>query len=140
MHPGYYWLIMTVLLLIMEMLTPGTFFMAALAMGTLAGGIVAFVVPATAWAPWLAFVVVAPITVAACRKVVTHLDKAPSPRFNADALVGQQAVVIQPIDATGSSGRVRVDSQEWRAVADRDIPAGETVKVKEIQGTRLWVG
>lgn len=140
MHPGYYWLIMTVLLLITEMLTPGTFFMAALAVGTLVAGVLAFLAPGVAWAQWAAFVVVAPTTVAVCRKAVAHLDKAPSPRFNAEALIGRQAVVVQPIEASGGRGLVRVDSQEWRAVSDRDIPAGERVEVKAIQGTRLRVG
>ena len=139
MNPGYIWLIATVFLLMMEMVTPGTFFMAALAVGTVAGGITAFLVPETPWAWWLAFCLVSAITVTVCRRLVTRLDTTPTVAMNVDALVGRTALVIQPIDAAGNSGRVRVDGDEWRAVADREIPDGEEVEVKEVRGTRLFV-
>ncbi|NCO42691.1 MAG: hypothetical protein COZ06_33020 [Armatimonadetes bacterium CG_4_10_14_3_um_filter_66_18] len=138
MHPGYCWLTMTVFLLIMEVLTPGTFFMASLAMGTLVAGLVAFVTSA-AWAQWAVFCAVTPATVVVCRRLVTRLDKSLAVPMNVDALIGRTAQVTQRIDAAGTAGRIRVDAQDWRAVADRDIAEGENVEVREVRGTRLFV-
>ena len=127
MPQGYYWLIMTVFLLIMEVLTPGTFFMAALAVGTLAGGIVAFLAPGVSWAQWVAFCLVAPITVFVCRKLVSRLDKAPTTPMNVDALVGcgkqREPLRVVGVEAPVTTGPVRVLTDKADTTGYKDLHA-----------------
>ena len=48
--------------------------------------------------------------------------------------------MIEPIDRTTGVGRVRVDTEMWRATTDGDpIPEGTEVHITDIRGTRLVV-
>ncbi|PIU64427.1 MAG: hypothetical protein COS85_12535 [Armatimonadetes bacterium CG07_land_8_20_14_0_80_59_28] len=140
MDPGYMWLVFALILLILEALTPGTFFMASLAIGSLVAATAAFLLPTVWWLQWIVFCIVTTLCVFISRHLVQRFDTTPSVPMNVDALVGKPAVVVQAIDAPGQAGRVRVESQEWRACAERDIPEGERVEVKEVRGNRLLVG
>jgi len=138
MHPGHVWLVFALILLILEIVTPGTFFMASLAVGALVAALAAFLLPVW-WMQWVVFCIVTTLCVFIARHLVQKLDKTPTVPFNVDALIGKRAVVIEPIDAAGKSGRVRVENQEWRACAERDIQVGEQVEVREVRGNRLFV-
>ncbi len=60
-----------------------------------------------------------------------------TPRAGAQKLVGMQGVALTDINPTG---QVRVDLQDWSAVAEGDgIKAGEPVNVTGISGVRLHV-
>ena len=59
---------------------------------------------------------------------------------NADALIGMQAVVIEPIDNLHAKGQVRVRGQVWTArSADGDVTfeEGQTVNIVKIEGVKL---
>ena len=61
---------------------------------------------------------------------------------NLDALIGEEAVVIEKINALDNKGLVRVKGREWRAVANpesEEIEVGEIVKILSIQGVKLIV-
>lgn len=61
---------------------------------------------------------------------------------NLDALVGEEAVVIEKINALDNKGLVRVKGREWRALANlesEEIEVGEIVKILSIQGVKLIV-
>lgn len=55
--------------------------------------------------------------------------------------IGMRATVLEEIDMAANTGRIRVESEEWRAIVDGDevVPAGTTVEVAELRGTRLVV-
>ena len=55
--------------------------------------------------------------------------------------VGMTAFVLQTIDRSANTGRVRVETDEWRAISDTDDPIveGATVQIVELRGTRLVV-
>lgn len=60
---------------------------------------------------------------------------------NVQALVGKRAKVVEEIPGNLEKGRVKVEGEEWNAVArvDLPIPAGEYVTVREVDGNKLIV-
>ena len=89
----------------------------------------------------LAFTSASIAGVVVIRPVVTrHLRQPPAQRFGVDALIGQQAQVIDEV--TGQRGRVRIGGEEWTARAydeSQVIAAGTTVDVMEISGSTALV-
>ena len=60
---------------------------------------------------------------------------------NADRIIGQEALVTQPINNTLSQGEIKVFGQLWtaRAADGGEIPAGSLVRVREIVGVKAIV-
>jgi len=62
------------------------------------------------------------------------------PAVGANRFSGSTGTVIEDIDRVSGKGRVRVETENWRATTDGDpIPAGTQVKILEIRGTRMVV-
>ena len=61
------------------------------------------------------------------------------PQAGADALAGKIAVVTEDIVPLSNKGKIKVDGETWRALADREIRTGEVVKIISIKGTMLEV-
>ncbi|MCB2224607.1 MAG: NfeD family protein [Actinobacteria bacterium] len=62
------------------------------------------------------------------------------PAVGANRFQGGHGVVIEPIDRVAGVGRVRVDTENWRATTDGDpIPEGTEVRIVDVRGTRLVV-
>ena len=69
------------------------------------------------------------------RAVLAAIRRAP--QAGAQKLVGMQGVALTDLAPTG---QVRVDLQEWSAVADAgEIRAGDPVRVTHIAGVHLYV-
>ncbi len=60
--------------------------------------------------------------------------------IGARRLVGSRALVLEAIPPN-DSGMVRIDREQWRAesVDDAPVPAGSTVTVTDVRGTRVIV-
>lgn len=89
----------------------------------------------------LCFVVVSVLLLVLTRPLaIKHLDSK-TEKTNAEALVGQNAVVITKIDNLNGTGQAKINGMEWtaRAADDSIINKGETVKIIEIQGVKLIV-
>ena len=76
------------------------------------------------------------------RPVVTRHLLAPGRDIatNADALIGQEAVVLSPVDAR--DGRIRLNGNEWSARSfdtEQVLPAGTVVRVMQISGATALV-
>lgn len=138
--PTLWWLVLAVVLLVIEMVTPGLFFFACLAAGALAAALAAWLGagPVSTWIVFLAsstllVLVVAPLARRWTRRIP------PSP-VGLSALAGQRARVVQPLDPASGEGQVRLDTGAlWRAMSDTPIPAESWVEVVEVAGTRLRV-
>lgn len=65
---------------------------------------------------------------------------APTDGIGANRLIGITGVVLEPI-AAGETGLVRVDREEWRAESGvgTELPAGTSIRVTEVRGTRVVV-
>lgn len=57
------------------------------------------------------------------------------------ALIGEQAVVVEPIDAVKGSGRVRAGKEVWSAVSEDGsaIDVDQIVHIRRIDGVKLVV-
>ncbi len=108
------------------------------AAGALVAG-VATLFGAQLWLQLVLFIVVSGATLTATRPLMRKMRDKKEPT-NADRNIGAEAVVLTPIEPH-TLGTVNVNGLVWNAV-DVDggnIPAGEVVIVKHIQGTKLLV-
>jgi membrane protein implicated in regulation of membrane protease activity len=75
------------------------------------------------------------------RPLARRLDAdSPTDGIGANRLIGITGVVLEPI-AAGETGLVRVDREEWRAESGvgAELPAGTSIRVTEVRGTRVVV-
>ncbi|MGH6882764.1 NfeD family protein [Hypericibacter sp.] len=135
----WHWWVLAVLLMLLEVLAPGTFF---LWLGLAAGvvGLLLVLLPNLGWQfQVLIFAVLSIAAVFAGRAwLKRHPIKTEDTGLNrrGDALIGQVYELAEPIH-TGR-GAVRVADTVWRAEGP-DLPKGSRVRVIAVQGTTLKV-
>ena len=137
----YYWLTLGILMIIIEIFTPG-FVLASFGIGCLLAALGSFLgfniyIQITLFCIGTLFVF---FTIRPLYKkhILPEKDQEPT---NVDALKGQQARVIEKIDHDQDSGRVKIGGEDWRAVAEdgSTIETGEMVKVLRIEGVKAIV-
>ena len=87
------------------------------------------------------FLILSLVLLATTRKIFVNKLKTGSEKTNVDALVGEEAVVLEDITPF-NTGLVKVKGQNWTATAadkDASILKGSTVKIKAIEGVKLIV-
>ena len=135
------WLAAVVIFTVGEIAVAGSFFLLPFAAGALVAAVVAFAGGAVAL-EWLAFVVVSGVGSAVLRPLAKRLDQGPTHAIGANRWVGREAYVLRDIPAgPGATGLIRLDREQWRAesLMGVPIPAGSTVLVSRVDGTRLVV-
>ena len=133
----WFWVIAAAVLTVAEIATAG-FFMLPFAIGAAAAAVVAFLNGAEGWQLGV-FLVVSAIALYLLRNFVRRGDQK-QPNVGANRFVGQRARVIEAIDPATGTGRVRMDTELWRATTDGvPIPEGTDVRVADVRGTRLVV-
>lgn len=143
MNAGFFfspwmWFIAALLLLFLELLAPGVFFL-WIAIAAAATGLVVLQLPlfSPEW-QFLLFAVLAGGATWAGRRFFrprvdggeTMLNRGPA------ALVGRRCELVRAI--RNGSGRVRIDGSEWSARGE-DLPEGRTVEIVGVDGTVLIV-
>ena len=133
------WLLAAVFAIIVEMLPPPThFFFLCVPLGALAASIAAFF-STVSWLPWVAFAV----TTIALTPMLIPLARflfSPKPHAsNVDALIGEKALVVEPITPKGP-GVVKVRGESWRAMSEGDsFNKEEWTEVVRVEGTHVIV-
>ena len=87
------------------------------------------------------FLILSLVLLATTRKIFVNKLKTGSEKTNVDALVGEEAVVLEDITPF-NTGLVKVKGQNWTGIAaakDASILKGSTVKIKAIEGVKLIV-
>lgn len=132
------WIGAAVVLGIGEMLTAGLF-MLPFAIGAIAAGILAFFNVAI-WLQVAVFLVASVAALFGMRRFATR-ESEPLHPVGAKRYVDARATVTEPISRLSGTGRVRLDTEHWRATTelDEDIPAGVEVRVIDVRGARLVV-
>lgn len=134
-----FWLVLALIFLVIEALTAG------LTTIWFAGG--AFIALLTALLDLpIALQVVIFFAVSICflvftRKIFVEKLKTGSEKTNIDALIGEKAMVVKPIQPF-SIGQVKVNGQIWSAVGktpETSIEQGKEVKIHAIEGVKLVV-
>ena len=134
------WTIGAAVLMTGEMITAG-FFVLPFAIGAVLAAIVAWV-DGPGFLQWLVFFGGSAASMVFVRFVIRRQDDPDenSLPVGVNRYIGMGAVVLETIDAISNTGRVRVETEVWRATVDGDsIPEGELVTVVGLQGTRLLV-
>jgi membrane protein implicated in regulation of membrane protease activity len=135
------WIVATAVFAVGEMTSPGSFFLAPFAVGAFVAALLAFA-NVSVVVEWIVFVVVSIATLLALRPLARRLDRdAVDHGVGSRRLAGTRATVLRAIPGGDDVGMVRVDREEWRAQSTdgTPIPTGATVRVAEVQGTRLLV-
>lgn len=89
---------------------------------------------------WIAFFGGTGVSMLFVRRFMRSQDQEEGLRIGPSRYVGMNAVVLEEIDMVSSTGLIRVEAEEWRAITDRgSIPEGATVEVVAVRGTRLLV-
>lgn len=133
------WLIIAIVLVIVEIGT-AAFGSICFAIGAGLSSLVAGLGAGFTW-QILTFAVVSLLTFIFLRPVVMRfLDrKSKDVRTNADALIGKKALVTEAIDAAAHTGRVKVDGDEWKAVAEEGIHIAKDAEVKIVSRDSIIV-
>jgi len=140
-HEWQVWFVAALLLFVAEMIAPG-FWLLSVAVGALAAGLVALVLPGVL-APALTFAAGTLLSLLAIRPfLLRRLHPTGSEiKTNVDALAGKLGIVSERIDPGTGKGRVMVEGEDWRAAALMDVPLepGTRVMVVRVEGATLYV-
>jgi membrane-bound serine protease (ClpP class) len=55
-----------------------------------------------------------------------------------EEMLGEQGIAANGLKA-GAEGLIRIHGEMWRAIAERDVSAGDSVRVLKVEGLRLYV-
>lgn len=132
------WVAVTMVMGIGEIFTAG-FFLLPFALG-------AALAAAAAWldlhgaVQWLLFFGGTAVSMLVLRRFMGRQDRPDDLPVGANRYIGMEARVIEDIDLVANTGRVRVESDEWRAVAESGpVAEGSLVRVTALHGTKLDV-
>ena len=137
---AYYWLILFVATLIVEIVTMGLTSI-WFAGGALAAWITALLGFGTA-VQIAVFVIVSIILLVLTRPYAVKYFNKDRVKTNAESLIGQYAVVVEDIDTLKAVGRVEIQGLEWAAKTeepDGKIEKDSIVVIREIKGVTLIV-
>lgn len=138
MYP-IYWFIAVAAFLLLEILTLG------LTSVWFAGGAALAAVAALLGAPLfvqlIIFIGISCLLFTLTRPIAKKYLNNKVQKTNADALVGQKAIVKEPIENIKGQGMIYINGLDWsaRSADGENIPAGANVIIKEIQGVKLIV-
>ncbi len=141
---GWAWWILAMVLIGIEVLAPGTFFLWFGLAAFFVGLVTLLLGPDNAFWTWQAqvitFVVLALVLAVVGRAVMAKRgwNRSDQPELNERGaqLIGKQAVLSQPISS--GTGRARIGDTTWR-VSGPDLPEGTAVRVVDAKGGTLVV-
>lgn len=89
----------------------------------------------------LVFFLVSAVALAATRPLVKNILRFRKVPTNADSIIGMSGPVLEKIDNTAQTGRVRVNGLDWtaRSAAGEPIGEGALITVEAIEGVKLIV-
>jgi membrane protein implicated in regulation of membrane protease activity len=133
------WGILGIVLLLVEMVTPGGLF--ALFFGVAAlvvGALEAIGVAGPAWVQWLLFAVLSVLLVGVVRR---RLRGALTRRHGPiDTLVGETAVLLEDLPPQGvARAELRGTPWEARSVVAALLVKGQRCRVERVEGLTLWI-
>ncbi len=121
-----------------EMVTAG-FFLLPFAIGAAAAFLLALLGVAEG-VQWAVFLVVSIAALFGLRRFADREDEKNQPVVGANRYIGQRALVLEEVNRATSSGRVRMETEEWRATTTGPpIPPAAEVVVVGVTGARLVV-
>ena len=140
MDSTIFWLVLLIFMVVIEAATM-SFGIVAFAFGAF-GAIIVDTLGGQLWLQILVFGVFSLLFLVLLRPLIMkRLNNPTTARFNADAVIGATAVVLEKI-APNSPGVVKVQGKEWTAIVHdkgETYEVGALVKVLKIEGVKLVV-
>jgi len=141
MQSWHLWTITGLLLLIFEMVLPAFFFASFGLAALLTAAAAATGLGSTAQLG--TFAAASTACIAAVRPFFVRFvyRRSDPARVNIHALIGQSASVVDAIGAGDDPGRVKVGSEEWRAISENGapVPPGTRVEITAVHSATLTV-
>jgi membrane protein implicated in regulation of membrane protease activity len=134
------WLLVGLLLLVGEIVTPGGFYVLFFGVGALVVGVLAALDAAgPVWSQVILFSVLSLVSLWLFRGRLLQLTQAPS-REIVDSLIGETAVASEdiPIHSTGKA-ELRGTSWNARNIGDRALLRGDRCTVERLEGLTIFV-
>jgi membrane protein implicated in regulation of membrane protease activity len=135
------WTLFGLFLLILEVFSPGGFYIMFFGIGgILVGTVVGVGWVATPWVEWLLFSVVSLTTLAVLRRpIVKHLTPT-GDRGRVDSFVGEIAVALADLPA-GEIGQAELRGSTWSArnVGTVAVARGQRCRVERVEGLTIFL-
>jgi len=133
------WIVLGLVLITLELATPGGFFVIFFGVGALAvGALVVVGAVRTVWMEWLLFTVIALVALAIFREPLLRWMRLRERPGEVDSLVGEVALATGDIPP-GQHGRAELRGSSWQArnVDSSTLAAGQRCRVVAVQGLML---
>jgi hypothetical protein len=140
--PWWAWLALGLILLLLEMLTPGGFYVFFFGAGAIVVGILALLgVAGPLWLQVVLFAIFSIASLALFRRPILERLRAREPGHAVDSLVGEVATARDAIAPAGGLGQVTLRGSVWNAVnaGAHPIGAGELCTVTRVDNLQLHV-
>lgn len=137
-------LIVGLILLGVEVATPGQTFMAIPGTVAVVLGILSMIVGPVLfsqfwYAPVVAVLIAMPVTAVTIWGYKKLSAGHPPTTTVGDSLIGRQGVVLTDVEPDNVKGKVKIGNTTWSAVSNEPIPAGEKVEVVASEGVHVQV-
>jgi membrane protein implicated in regulation of membrane protease activity len=135
----WHWLILAVVLIILEILMPGAYFLWMGVSAIFVGGLM-YIFPELAFLVQILIFAILSVTAVmmyrSYRKKNPLVTDEPALNRRGEKYIGQSFTLKEPI--VNGVGKIKVDDSTWK-IKGFDIDAGETVRVVAVDGTTLIV-
>jgi membrane protein implicated in regulation of membrane protease activity len=141
MMTWWIWMVLGLILMACEMLSPGTFYFIFLGVSAVLVGIAAVAIPMPEWVQWLLFSIFSAVSLVFFRKpLMQKFHLPPKQGQGVDSLVGETAIALDDIAVAGI-GKAELRGAAWSArnVGDRPVAKAERCKVEQVDGLMLQI-
>ena len=135
----WYWILLGLVLLAVELATPGGFFFMFFAVSALLVGLLEVMgIAGVDWLQWVLFSVLSVLCLAVFRKPLLERMRAGESTAVVDSLIGEVATAATTIPS-GQYGRAELRGSMWNArnVDDGMLSAGERCRVVAVRGLEI---
>lgn len=135
------WLLLGFFLMLLELVTPGGFYLLFFGFAAVLVGLLAALHPSgPLWLEWLLFSVLSVVTLLLFRRPLLERMRPATPEKEVDSLVGETAVALQEI-LTDAVGKAELRGTAWSArnVGDAPVASGQRCTVERVEGLMLLI-
>ena len=134
------WILLGLLLLLAELVTPGGFYFIFFGIGAIVVGVLAgFGAAGPVWFQFILFSLLSLVSLWLFRGKLLKLTEG-TPEQHVDSLIGETAVASDQISVNGI-GKAEMRGTAWNArnIGDKPLKRGERAKVERVEGLTIFV-
>jgi membrane protein implicated in regulation of membrane protease activity len=135
------WVLGGLILLVVEVATPGGFFAVFFGAGAILVGVLkALGWDGPAWAEWLVFTILSLVALGLFRKPLMRRFNLSGGKKTVDRMEGERALVTEEV-APGGVGKAEMRGTPWtaRTAGESVLAKGQRCRVERVEGLTLWL-